>query len=175
MTNNEPIPAWYALHTKSRCEAVVNQGLQKKAIDAFLPLIQVRSKRRDRKMMIRVPLFPGYIFVKTDLTHHHHLEILKTVGAVRLIGSRAGPVSVPEDNIESLKIMVCTDNPIETGSRYKAGDRVLVIRGPFEGVVGTFSHYRGQDRVIVHIEALGQFAAVEVELEDIEILPQIMA
>ncbi len=54
---------WYVLHTKSRFENVVNDGLMNKSVEVFLPKIQVRSKRRDRKAMISVPLFPGYIFV----------------------------------------------------------------------------------------------------------------
>jgi transcription antitermination factor NusG len=97
---------WYVLHTKSRFENVVNDGLAKKFIEVFLPKITVRSKRRDRKAMIRIPLFPGYLFVRTDLAPESHLEIVKTAGAVRLIGSKQGPVSVPEETIDSLKIMV---------------------------------------------------------------------
>ena len=61
------IRAWYVLHTKSRFENVVNEGLLGKEKEVYLPKILVRSRRRDRKAMIRVPLFPGYIFVKTDL------------------------------------------------------------------------------------------------------------
>ncbi|MGD9087912.1 MAG: UpxY family transcription antiterminator [Desulfobacterales bacterium] len=165
---------WYVLHTKSRFENVVNEGLEKKSIEVFLPKVTVRSKRRDRKAMIRVPLFPGYLFVKTDLAPVSHLEIVKTAGAVRLIGSKQGPVPVPEDTIESLKIMVSTDHPITTGNRLKKGDKVLVVQGPFAGVTGTFIRYGGKGRVIVNIEALGQYAGVEVSEDDIEIVPKIL-
>ena len=103
---------WYVLHTKSRHEKVVDEGLKKKSIEVYLPKVTMRSKRRDRKMMIRVPLFPGYLFVKTDLQPSTHLEIVKTVGAVRLIGNKQGPVSVPDDTVESLKIMVAGDHPV---------------------------------------------------------------
>jgi transcription antitermination factor NusG len=140
----------------------------------FLPKVTVRSKRRDRKAMIRVPLFPGYLFVKTDLAPVSHLEIVKTAGAVRLIGSKQGPVPVPEDTIESLKIMVSTDHPITTGNRLKKGDKVLVVQGPFAGITGTFIRYGGKGRVIVNIEALGQYAGVEVSEDDIEIVPKIL-
>lgn len=51
-------PTWYVLHTKSRFENVVHDGLFKKNIEVYLPKIKVPSKRRDRRMMIRVPLFP---------------------------------------------------------------------------------------------------------------------
>jgi len=154
---------------------VVNEGLIKKSIEVFLPKIQVRSKRRDRKAMIRVPLFPGYLFVKSDLDPYKHLEIVKTVGAVRLIGNKDGPISVPSDTIKSLEIMVGGNNTVITGSRFKKGDRVVVLYGPFTGVIGTFVRYRGKGRVIVNIEALGQFAGAEVSEEDIEKLPDILS
>jgi transcription antitermination factor NusG len=126
-------------------------------------------------MMIEVPLFPGYVFIKTDLHPTSHLEVVKTVGAVKLIGSKLGPVPVPDDTIDSLKIMVLSDQPILTGTRLRKGDRVLVIDGPFTGVTGTFIRYRGKGRVVVNIEALGQHAGVDVDEHDIEVLPKIIS
>jgi transcription elongation factor/antiterminator RfaH len=166
--------AWYALHTKSRFENVVNDGLSKKSMEVFLPKIKVKSKRRDRRLMIHVPLFPGYIFVKTDLNPTEHIEILKTTGAVRLVGNNNGPLSITDQTIDSLKIMVSTDQLIETGSRFKKGDRVMVVEGPFSGVVGTFVSYKGRGRVLVNIEALGQYAAVDVSEDDVEKIPEIL-
>jgi len=94
---------------------------------------------------------------------------------VRLIGSRQGPVPVPDETIESLKIMVASELPIGTGSRLQPGARVMVVQGPFAGVAGTFVRYRRQGRVLVNIEALGQYAGVDVNEDDIEILPPILA
>ncbi|MBT8368268.1 MAG: transcriptional antiterminator, partial [Deltaproteobacteria bacterium] len=110
---------WYVVHTKSRHEKVVHDGLAKKSIEVYLPNISVRSKRRDRKVTIRVPLFPGYLFVKTDLHPHNHLEIVKTAGAVRLIGNKQGPLPVADETVDSLKIMVTSDKPVTTGYRLK--------------------------------------------------------
>jgi hypothetical protein len=50
-----------------------------------------------------------------------------------------------------------------------------VVRGPFTGVIGTFSNYRGKGRVVINVEALGQTAGVDVLEEDIELLPKILA
>jgi len=167
------IPHWYALHTKSRAENVVRDGLSKKSVEVFLPRVTVASKRKDRKKLIRVPLFPGYLFVKSDLSATHHLEIVKTAGAVKLLGNQQGPVSVHSDTIESLKIMVASDQPVATGYQFTQGDRVMVINGPFTGVVGIFERYGAMGRIVVYIEALGQFAAVEVDVDDVEKLPSI--
>jgi transcription termination/antitermination protein NusG len=174
MEDRRLLKLWYVLHTKSRHESVVTTGLSKKSMDVFLPKARVRSARRDRKAMIHIPLFPGYVFIKTDLHPHTHLEIVKTAGVVRLIGTNQGPVPVPEETIESLKIMVSSELTITTGTRLQTGDRVLVATGPLAGVTGTFVRYRGQGRVVVNIEALGQFASVDVEEGDIEPLPPIL-
>ncbi|RZB33910.1 MAG: hypothetical protein SRB2_03303 [Desulfobacteraceae bacterium Eth-SRB2] len=174
MTLSKLTYSWYVLHTKSRFENVVNEGLIKKSIEVFLPKIQVKSKRRDRKAVIKIPLFPGYLFVKSDLNPYEHLEIVKTVGAVRLIGNKEGPIPVSSDTIKSLEIMIGGNNTVITGTRFKKGERVIVVYGPFSGVIGTFVRYRGKGRVIVNIEALGQFAGVEVSEEDIEKLPEIL-
>ena len=71
--------------------------------------------------------------------------------------------------------MVKGDNTVTTGTLFRKGDRVIVVYGPFAGVIGTFSRYRGKGRVIVNIEALGQYAGVEVSEEDIERLPGILS
>ena len=163
--------AWYVLHTRSRFEQVVFDGLQSKSLEAFLPKMTVMSKRRDRRKKIRVPLFPGYVFTRSDLNAHERIEIVKTIGVVRLVGNKDGPVPVPDEAINSLRIMVAGNNPVETGTRFKKGDRVMVVEGPFAGVVGAFVRYRGFGRVVVAIEALGQYAGVNVPEEHVERLP----
>jgi transcriptional antiterminator NusG len=175
MTDKKFERLWYVLHTKSRHESVVNDGLMKKSIEVYLPKVTVPSKRRDRKATIRVPLFPGYLFVKTDLHPSSHLEVVKTVGAVRLIGNKQGPLPVADETVESLIIMVSSDHAVTTGYRLEKGDNVMVIHGPFAGVVGNFVRYGGKGRIVVNIEALGQYAGVEVSEDDIEILPKILS
>ena len=166
---------WYVIHTRSRFENVVSDGLLKKSFEVFLPKARVPSKRRDRKLMIWVPVFPGYLFVKTDLSANEHLDIVKTIGAVRLVGTKNGPVSVPDETIASLKIMVNNGSPIITGKRLARGDRVMVVKGPFTGITGTFSNYRGKGRVVINVDALGQTAGVDVNEDDIEPLSKILA
>jgi transcription termination/antitermination protein NusG len=52
---------------------------------------------------------------------------------------------------------------------------VVVVRGPFTGVTGIFVRYKGNNRVVVNIDALGQSAGVEVNEEDVDILPGILS
>ena len=78
------------------------------------------------------------------------------------------------DRYDRKRIMIAADLPVATGSRFRKGDTVIVVRGPFAGITGIFVRYRGQGRVIVTVEALGQYAAVEVEEDHIEKQPDII-
>lgn len=162
---------WYVLHTKSRFENVVRDNLKGKRLEAFLPKMTVVSKRKDRRAMIKAPVFPGYVFVRTDLDPREHVEILKTTGAVKLIGVQNGPVPVPESQIESIRIMTAAEGRIHTGDRFRPGQQIMVMSGPFAGVVGSFVRHGAVGRVVVYIQVLGRFAAVEVEEDEVEILP----
>jgi transcription elongation factor/antiterminator RfaH len=174
MTYEELKRAWYVLYTKSHFENIVDEGLRKKSFEVFLPKIKVVSKRKDRKIILNSPLFSGYIFIKTNFLPSEHLEIIKTPGVVRFVGNKQGPVPVKDETIESLKIMVSVGTPVTTGKKLKKGDRVMVISGPFTGIIGDFVRYRGKSRIIVNIDALGQFAGVDIEEEDVERLPEIL-
>jgi transcription elongation factor/antiterminator RfaH len=167
--------AWFVVHTRSRFENKVHEGLLRKELETFLPKIKTPSRRKDRKKIIQVPIFPGYLFVHTNLSPNERLEILKTAGVVRMVGNRAGPVPVPEETIDSLKIIITSQQPVVTGKKLIKGDRVIVVSGPFTGVAGKFVRYRGKGRVVVDIEALGQYAGVDVHEEDIEHWPEIVS
>lgn len=167
---------WYALLTRSRFENVVTEAIRKKSIDIFLPRIKVQSRRKDRKKVIDAPLFPGYLFVNISLDPKEHLSVVQTFGAVRLLGSYNGPVSIPDEHIESLKIITSSEKEVITGpnSSLINGDPIIIINGPMSGVRGEFVTYKGIERVIIRVDVLGQFAGVEIDSDDIEKLPPIL-
>jgi len=94
---------WYALLTRSRFENIVHDSISKKSIETFLPKIKTISRRKDRRVMIDVPLFPGYLFVKTSSDPAHQLRILKTTGAVRLLGCNNGQFPCPQAVLNLLR------------------------------------------------------------------------
>lgn len=168
---------WFALLTRSNFEQTVHNTIVKKNIEAFLPRIKQKSIRKDRNLMIEKPLFPGYIFVKSSFEPANQLQILKTMGAVRLLGNKSGPLAIPPSQIESLKIMTSTSMDLITGAnvRLKKGDPVMIINGPMAGAKGEFTHYKGKGRVVIKIDVLGQYAGVEVDQSNVEKLPDFLS
>lgn len=160
---------WYALHSRSRHEDVVYNGLKNKSIETFLPKIQVMSRRKDRRKRIMVPLLPGYVFVRSDLNPEHYLDILKTYGVVRMVGIQGKPFPVKDDEISSLQVLNGTDRTVRNHAFMKKGDRIIIIDGPLKGLEGFYLKHKGKsDNIVVSVELLQRSLAVEIENWNVE-------
>ena len=155
---------WYAIHTRSHFEQKVYDGLLGKSIEAFLPRVQVMSRRKDRRRKILVPLLPGYIFVHLDTDPEHYWDVIKTVGVVRMVGFEGRPVPANEEEVRSLMILDGTDRTVHNRAYMKRGDKIMIMEGPLKGLVGLYLHHKGQsDKVVVSVELLKRSLAVEIE------------
>ncbi len=169
---DQNIIRWYALHTRSHFEQKVYDGLCGKSIEAFLPRIQVMSRRKDRRKKILVPMLPSYLFVRTDLNPDEHLRILKTTGIVRMVGFKGKPVPANEEEISSLMVLDGTDRTVHNRTYMKRGDRVMIVEGPLKGLIGFYLRHNGRrDKVVVSIELLRRSLEVEIEDWALEKLP----
>jgi transcriptional antiterminator NusG len=92
------------------------------------------------------------------------LDILKTVGVVRLVGFEGKPVPASDEEISSLMILDGTDRTVENRSLMKRGDRIMIMDGPFKGLIGFYVRHKGKsDKVVVSIGLLNRSLAVEIE------------
>ena len=153
---------WYALYTKSRHEKFIYAEMQKKKIEAFLPLRFIKKRWSDRTVTIEEPLFKGYLFIKANqLTFS---DIIRTKGAVKLVAAGAAPVSIHESVIASLKNVIQPNIIVDPFPYLKQGDRVYVKSGLFKGTEGfVFRKNDKKCRLIISVDAIG--ASISVELD----------
>lgn len=158
-------PAWYAVWTHSHCEQSVSHQLSAKGFSAFLPEMSVWSKRGGEKRLIRVPMFPGYLFVRDSMDKTSYIEILKARGVVRVLEdgwTRLTPI--PDDEIDAIQQVVGADVPVFPHEHLTHGDRVEVTEGPLAGLTGLFvQDKRAKGRLILTVDLLGRSVAVEVD------------
>ena len=165
MLMNDRSLKWYAVHTRSRFEQKVYDGILGKSIEVFLPRIQVLSRRKDRRKKILVPLLPGYVFVHTNLDPEEYLNILKTAGVVRMVGFEGKPVPARDTEIQSLMILNGTDRTVQNRDYMRYGDMVMVMEGPLKGLIGFYIRHKDHGgKVVVSIELLHR--SLEVDIED---------
>lgn len=157
-------PCWYAVYTHSRHEAKVEKVLKQKRLEVFLPRVSSPSQRRDRKLFLQLPLFPGYLFVRSFLAVSEYHEILKAPGVVRLLGN-GSPHPVPEETIDSVRAVVDSGQPFYPWPYLQTGSLVRVLDGPLAGTIGTvLGRKEKKRRLIVAVELFQR--AVAVELDD---------
>ena len=158
--------------TRSRFEQKVHDGLKGKSLNAFLPKIQVMSRRKDRRKKILVPLLPGYVFVQSDLDPYRYWDIIKTVGVVRMVAFKGKPVPANDEEIGSLMILNGTDRTVENRDYMRKGDRIMIMDGPLKGLVGYYLRHKNRsEKVVVSVELLQRSMAVEIEGWALEKIP----
>lgn len=158
---------WFVIHTKSRHEYKVHTGLVEKNLTTFLPEVEVWSTRKDRKKKIKIPLFPGYLFVETDLSNNEtKLGILKTSGVVRILGKKENSqqIPVPDETIEAIKRFLSKKADVFSLQYPQEGEPARIISGPFAGIEGiVVKSDLDKEMFVISIDILHRSVAVKLE------------
>ena len=159
---------WYAVYTRSRFEKRLMERLTVKGIEAYVPVRKVMKQWSDRKKMIEEPLIRSYCFVKINAMRYQ--DVLNTPGAVRYIWFSGKPASIPEWQINILKIITGSDMEVEClPDTFHQGIQVMVNSGPLQGFKGELVNISNKKRVIIRIDHLNQVITLSISPLLIEI------
>jgi len=161
---------WFALYTTSRHEKRVAQHLNHRQIECYLPLYESERKWSDgSRVTLELPLFPGYLFVR--IRRDERGSVLAVPGAIAVVGGTGGePAPLPEATIEALRVGVQLRHA-RPHAFIKAGQRVRIRLGALSGFEGIVVRTKKSLRVVLTLEHIMQSYSVEVDLEDLEMLP----
>jgi transcription antitermination factor NusG len=155
---------WWVAHTKSRNEKALAHDLINREINYFLPMTwKVRRKSR-RTIKSLLPLFSGYVFFCGD--ENQRLELLRTDRVANLIEVKNQQQLINE--LVQIERVLRTGEPITPHKYLKKGQKCRVIAGPLMGVQGIIVSLKGQTRLVLQVDMLGQAASVEIEIDMIE-------
>jgi transcription antitermination factor NusG len=117
-------------------------------------------------MVLSLPLFPGYVFVRGGLDRK--LQVVTTPG-IHMILYRGEQVAIiPNQEIEAIQRVVDGPTQIEPYPFLKCGKRVRVVRGSLKGVEGILVRKKNLFRLVLTVDMLAQSVAVEVHASDVE-------
>jgi transcription termination/antitermination protein NusG len=156
---------WYALWTHSHCEQSVCDQLAASGFEAFLPRMQVWSRRGGKQRLIPVPMFTGYLFVHHAIDKHSYVDILKTRGVVKILGERWDRLApIPNSEIDGLKCLLGGDALVLPHPYLQEGQRVRIEHGPLAGLEGILVRSRpSRGLLVLSVELLRQSVAVELD------------
>lgn len=162
-------PRWYAVYTSANHEKKIAEQFARRSIEHFLPLYQTVRRWKDRRVRLDRPLFPGYIFVRHPL--RDRVRILQLPGVVRFVSFNRRPVALRAEEILPFREALNGAVRAEPHPYLVAGQRVRLLRGPFEGLEGILLRRKGNFRVVLSIHLIMRSVAVDVDLADIHVLP----
>jgi transcription antitermination factor NusG len=160
-----------AIWTRSRQEKVASTILNDLGVQHYLPLKSELRQWSDRKQMVEIPVFSGYLFVCINPSlKNSRLQVLKTPGVVAFVGNQSGPLPIPDKEIEDIRTVLAARVAYSPCTSLSMGDRVRVIRGSLAGVEGTLAETNSGARLVVSIEMIRQSLSVIVLREDVELV-----
>lgn len=162
--------AWYALWTQSHAEQLVHDQLAAKGFHPFLPKLDVWSRRGGMRHVVRVPMFPGYLFLRGAIDKKAYLQICPVRGLVRVLGERWDRLApIPDEELDAVARLSAASHPVLRHPYLKEGRRARIIRGALAGVEGVLIEDRSSRGLLVlSIELLRRSVAVVVDCTDVE-------
>jgi transcription antitermination factor NusG len=153
--------SWFAVQVTPRHEKKVDAILQQQNYGHFLPMCRTRRKWSDRIKVIEQPLFPGYVFVRTQSCSVG--KVHRTPGIIRIVSFGGRPCSVPDIQIEALRRIIDSKRDIYPVPYLAVGQKVQIITGPLSGLTGIISHFKNRGRLIVSVDLIMRSIVVEID------------
>jgi len=158
-------PRWYALWTKSHCERLVYDQIIARGFCAFLPEMDVWSRRSAVRRLVTRPMFPGYLFLRHAMDKAAYVEVIKARGLVRILGEQWDQLhAVGDPEIESIQRLLRARVPVLACPFLQHGRRVRITRGPLADVEGILVETKPDKGLLVlSVDLLRRSVAVEVD------------
>jgi transcription elongation factor/antiterminator RfaH len=151
---------WYAVKCQPNREALAERHLLNQGFPVFYPRHQ-RVRRHARKVdIVRVSFFPGYLFVKLDVTRDRWRCVNSTCGVSQLVMQGSAPAPVPVGVIEQLQLRCDARNILGSNTELQPGQPVRILTGALADFVGSLEKQEAADRVRVLLTILGKPTAV---------------
>jgi transcription antitermination factor NusG len=157
--------AWFAVWTRNQYEPRVSDRLRRKHFEVFLPTVRVPSRRRDRRVVLAQPLFPGYLFLRFTPSRSDYIVVARTDGVVRVLGDGWEALQpVPDDQVEGVRRLVTSARDARAVPWIHVGDRVRIMSGALAGLEGLVRDWcRGRATFVVNVDLLQRSVGVELE------------
>lgn len=161
--------AWYCFQALTKREHIAASLLRAElGIPVFCPRIAYDKSTRRGKVRFIDPLFPGYLFLRTDLREYYR-AVMATQGIRRLVSYGERVPQVPEPFIHELRERIGENEIREVEApKLQEGTEVKVTRGPFMNMDAVVAGVvPARERVRLLLELLGREVSVEVSAFDV--------
>ncbi|MXQ72764.1 transcription antiterminator [Clostridiaceae bacterium DONG20-135] len=145
--------------------------LNSESMIAFIPLMEKVHKKDGRYYMIKTPIYPNYIFIKTDLDHtafdlwlyqfcQNHNGIVK-----QLKNDKEGTSALYPEEAAFLEQLMDENYTVRQSSGMIEGSRIVIIDGPLCGMESRIEKIDRHKRIAyLKNELLGKSIKISLEI-----------
>jgi len=154
---------WYAVHTKTHCEASACASLDRHGVEVFLPMLRERKLVHGKYRQTTSPLFPRYLFARFDVATQFR-AVSYARGVKNIVTFGGGPSMVDESIIHAIRSQL-TEGVVELPEdRFSPGQVVRILNGPLCGLEAVFEKkLDGTSRAVLLLKAISFQARVILE------------
>lgn len=160
---------WYVVVSQPLKEARAESNLRRQGYEAWLPKL-LRERRHARRIdTVKVPMFPGYLFVRFDPDVQPWRAINGTFGVRHLITQGDRPRPIRRDFIDRLKEAADGTGVVglQDAEALRTGHRLRLLTGPFVDTIGTLVRLAERDRVALLLDLLGREVEIVVSRRNV--------
>ncbi len=148
---------WYLAYCKPKEEARARAHLEAQGIESYYPMVEIEKLRRGKRVPVREPMFPNYLFIYVDLEEVTPVTLKSTRGISRIIHFGREWTSISSQLVYQL---MSRDDSDEARASYASlptqGDKVLIESGPLAGFEAIYLEPDGDKRAILLVSLLNQ-------------------
>lgn len=157
---------WHVLYLRPRCEKKMAEYCDIHKVKYYLPLRRETKIYQRRKVTVDKPIFPGYFFTAFD--QEQRVTLLKTNHIVKVL--EPGNQRRLLHELSQIRAALAVDPSLGACEMLKAGRRVRITSGPFQGIEGTVSTLKANTLVRLNVEMIGQAVSVEVTRDYLDVI-----
>ena len=153
---------WLIASYKSNEANRVKSNLSNQNFDFYLPKITTRKINSNPKVEL---LFPGYIFVNTDLENYSALKYTMGIKNIIKFGDNISRISSEE--IEAIQMAEETSKLNPAVQQIQIGQEVKIAKGSLTGSIVKVCSLPSKERVGVLLSFLGSVRRVTISEKDL--------
>ncbi|MGL5392111.1 MAG: transcription/translation regulatory transformer protein RfaH, partial [Shewanella sp.] len=133
-------------------------------IETYLPMLWQEKSQRNQKRVVKVPLFPSYLFIQFDPDETSVRQIHSTRGVNYLVNCQERMVPLDDRIIHTIRMkeLSAFDKKTAESVPLSAGQKVKFTEGPFADLEGVFQEQCPNKRCQVLFTIMGQEKTINV-------------
>jgi transcription termination/antitermination protein NusG len=154
--------SWFAVQTWPRYEKKVFEELQRKQVETFLPLLPTPRQWSDRRRTVQLPLFAGYVFVRTEPDVRARVPVLRINGVVGFVGASGSGSQIADAEIDAIQRVVSSRVAFNEHRYGDIGRRVRIRGGSLDGLEGILVARNDDLSLVVSVQIIQRSLAIRV-------------